>query len=83
MTDAQPAKSMSPEFEEWMSRFMAPFPEDISGARHVRAMKEALNVLNLTEEQQFAAATAYFISLSFQAPEGSGASSPLPGAPHA
>lgn len=66
MTDAKP---MSPGFEEWMHRFMAPFPEDICRARHIEAMKDALNALDLTEEQQFAAATAYFISLSFRSPD--------------
>lgn len=69
MTDAQPAKPMSPDFEEWMRRFMAPFPEDIARARHIRAMKAALDTLELTEEQQLEAATAYFISLSFRSPE--------------
>lgn len=69
MTDTHPAKPMSPEFEEWMRRFMAPFPEDISRDRHIRAMAAALSALDLTEEQQFAAATAYFISLSLHSSE--------------
>lgn len=70
MLDAQRAKPMSPEFEEWMHRFMVPFPEDIARARHIRAINDALNTLDLTEEQQFAAATAYFISLLFSSPKG-------------